>query len=158
MVSVKTFQTGDHISIVEGSDTVVAHGVMLDDEPDVDEIFREQEMVHEASRVPSHWCTVAITDVVRGCGKVEIDSGHVFHTSGVYLDAAERTISALHEEYPEHAASYLQSRIRRLAGRQFAISVAHQTADVPLVRVKPDGRTTVSLTVCVHNQTSDQQW
>jgi hypothetical protein len=76
----------------------------------------------------------------------------------VYLDAAERTISALHEEYPEHAASYLQSRIRRLAGRQFAISVAHQTADVPLVRVKPDGRTTVSLTVCVHNQTSDQQW
>ena len=101
MVSVKTFQTGDHISIVEGSDTVVAHGVMLDDEPDVDEIFREQEMVHEASRVPSHWCTVAITDVVRGCGKVEIDSAHVFHTSGTYLDAAERTINALHEEYAD---------------------------------------------------------
>ena len=29
------------------------------------------------------------------------DSAHVFHTSGAYLEAVERTISALHEEYPQ---------------------------------------------------------
>lgn len=120
MVSVATFKGGDHISIVEGSNTVIAHGVMLDDEPDVHEIFRDQDMVHEASRVPSHWCIVAITEVVRGCAKMEIDSGHVFHTSGAYLAAAERTISALHEEYAKEGfVLFHQWVVRRVRRTKF---------------------------------------
>lgn len=103
MVSIKKFNTGDHISLVDGDDSVIAHGVMMDDEPDVEEIFRttSTSLVHAASRIPSHWCSIAITDVVRGGGRVVVDSGHAFCPAGTHLTAAERTIQALHDDHGE---------------------------------------------------------
>jgi hypothetical protein len=98
MVNVVKYSTGDHISLIDGNDVVIAHGVMMDDEPDVEELFKETGRVHESSRIPGHWCIIAITDVVRGCGKLVIDAGHAFWPNGQDMNAQERTIQAIFEE------------------------------------------------------------
>ena len=102
MVTVAKYSDGDHISIVDGKGEVLAHGVMMDDEPDVEELFRNTEVVHDSSKIPLHWCLVAITTIVRGGGKLIIDHGHAFYSCGLDMEHdVARSIDSLAEECAE---------------------------------------------------------
>ena len=90
-------KTGSQISLKQGDD-VLAHGYMKDTEPNVGELFGQEEghPVPECARIPQHWPVVQLTSVCRGHQHTIISKDSVFAEDGTTFDMEkERSLGEL---------------------------------------------------------------
>ena len=86
----QSFRRGQAVSIVGGEGKPMAHGSILDDQPDTS--FHNHIMQYG---VPGCWKKVTLSSVVRGWGDVLLDHDVVFAHNCRKLKEAQRTIAAL---------------------------------------------------------------
>ena len=96
----RVFHPGAPISI-QSSDDVLAHGCVIDGEPDVSNLFEDQDLVHEEVRLPSLWLMVKLVTVVRGAGDDILMEDHVFFPDGTAMNDMERKVRYLARDHKE---------------------------------------------------------
>ena len=97
----RVFQPGAPISI-QSSDEVLAHGCVIDGEPDASVLFDDQDLVHEEVRLPSLWLIVKLVTVVRGAGDDILMEDHVFFSDGCAMNDQERKVKYLARDQKEN--------------------------------------------------------
>ena len=81
----------------DGDTVILMHGTVLDPEPDVATLFKDQELVPEGIRIPERWKHIEITSIVQDQKSSTIPADSVFLFDGSRLVEADRKISNLNE-------------------------------------------------------------
>ena len=95
---VRKFHQGSSISLVDGAGNAVAHGAIVDDEPELDVTLAEEamDMIATHFQKGSWWKVVQLTSVAgKRSSSLEIEKDHVFGPHGEVLNATQRRIANL---------------------------------------------------------------
>ena len=90
-VNLVSYDFGEQITIVDGINEPLAHGCILDDEPDV-----HLHGMEERWQKPGWWKKIQITTILPKCRSVTIDADHVYYADGDKITTKhDRTLKAL---------------------------------------------------------------
>lgn len=94
LVDIPRYRTGAPITFIDGANASVAHGVLLDDEPDL-ECLEDNDMLEAASLIVGAWKEVRMTMTVHGYSSFKYQKDWLFGPEGEVLTSEDRKMCNL---------------------------------------------------------------